>query len=77
MVVHSQEGQNKAENMVETSCRKEREKIEKALKALSAEEFLCPHDAKSALKRCFNKSKFYEVLEGRMEGHPVNEYLCS
>lgn len=67
MVVHSQERQNKAENMVEVRCKKEREKIEKALKTLSVEEFLCPHDAKSALKRCFNKSKFYEVLEGTIE----------
>ena len=67
MVVHSKERQNKAENMVEVRCKKEREKIEKALKKLSAEEFLCPHDAKGALKRCFNKSKFYEVLEGTIE----------
>ena len=67
IVVHSEERQNKAENSVESMCKKEREKIEKALKKLSAEEFSCPHDARGALKRCFGKSKFYEVLEGTIE----------
>ena len=67
IVVHSQERQNKAERSVAAMCKKELEKIEKALKKLSAEEFLCPHDARRALKRCFSKSKFYEVLEKEIE----------
>jgi transposase len=67
IVIHSEERQNKAENSIEAICKKEREKIEKALKKLSKEEFLCPHDARGALKRCFGKSKFYEVLEVSIE----------
>jgi transposase len=67
IVVHSEERQNKAENSVEAMCKKEREKTEKALKKLSAEEFSCPHDARGSLKRCFDKNKFYEVLEGTIE----------
>ena len=83
IVVHSEERQNKAENSIATMCKKEREKIEKALKKLSAEEFSCPHDARGALKRCFSKSKFYDVLEGAIEkqkkykskGRPKQESL--
>lgn len=67
IVVHSEERQNKAEKSVATMSKKELEKIEKALKKLSAEEFLCPHDAKRALKRCCSNSKFYEVLEGEIK----------
>jgi transposase len=67
MDVYSQERQKKAKNIVEVRCKKEREKMEKALKKLSTEEFLCPDDAKGALKRCFSKSKFYEILEGTIE----------
>ena len=67
IVVHSEERQNKAENSVEARCKKEREKIEKALKKLSVEEFSCPDDARASLKRCFAKCKFYEVLEGTIE----------
>lgn len=67
IVVYSEERRNKAENSVEAMCKKEREKNEKALKKLSAEEFSCPHDARGALKRYFCKSKFYEVLEGTIE----------
>jgi transposase len=67
IVVHSEERQEKAEKSIEAMCQKEREKIEKALKQLSVEEFSCPHDARGALKRCFSKSKFYEVVEGAIE----------
>lgn len=67
IVVYSEERQHKAEKSVSTMCKKEREKIEKALKKLCAEEFSCPHDARAALKRCFSKSKFHEVLEGTIE----------
>ena len=67
IVVHSEERQNKAEKSVSAMCEKELEQIEKALKKLCAEEFSCPYDAKGALKRCFSKSKFYEVLEGAIE----------
>lgn len=67
IVVHSEERQEKAEKSIEAVCKKEREKIEKALKQLSAEEFSCPHDARGALKRCFSKVKFYEVVEGAIE----------
>lgn len=67
IVVHSEERQNKAERSVSAMCKKELEKIDKALKKLSVEEFSCPHDAKGALKRCFSNSKFYEVLEEAIE----------
>lgn len=67
IVVHSEERQNKAEKSVSAMCEKEREKIEKALKKLYAEEFSCPCDAQKALKRYFSKSKFYEVIEGKIE----------
>ena len=67
IVVYSEERQNKAEKTVSAMCKKEREKIEKTLKKLCAEEFSCPHDAKRALKRCFSKSKFFDVSEGTIE----------
>jgi transposase len=67
IVVYSEERQNKAEKSVSAMYKKEREKIEKALKKLCAEQFSCPHDAKGALKRYFSKSKFYEVLEDTIE----------
>ena len=72
IVVHSEERQNKAEKSVSATCKKEKEKIEKALKKLYTEEFSCPCDAKKALKRHFNKSKFYEVLEDRIEEQKSN-----
>ena len=67
IVIHSEERQDKAEKSVEVMYKKELEKIKKTLKKLSAEEFLCPHDARGTLKRYFAKSKFYEVLEGPVE----------
>ena len=73
IVVHSEERQNKAERSLAAMCKKELEKIETALKKLSTEEFLCPYDAKGALKRCFSKSKFYEVLEGEIEEQKKHE----
>jgi hypothetical protein len=60
----SEERQNKAERSIGGMCKKELEKIEEALKKLYTKELLCPYDAKGALKCCFSKSKFYEVLEG-------------
>lgn len=69
MVVYSEERQSKAEKSVSAKCEKEREKIEKDLKKLHAEEFLCPCDAQKALKRHFSKSKFYEVVETGIEEH--------
>jgi transposase len=67
IVVYSEERQNKAEKSVSAMCEKEREKIEKALKKLCTEEFSCANDAQKALKRCFAKSKFHEVLEDGIE----------
>ena len=69
IVVHSEERQYKAEKSVSAKCEKEHEKIEKDLKKLYAEEFACPCDAQKALKRHFNKSKFYEVVENEIEEH--------
>lgn len=67
IVVHSKERQGKAEKSVIAMCEKEREKIEKDLKKLHAEEFSCACDAKKALKRYFNKSKFHDVVESEIE----------
>ena len=39
------------------------------MKKLYAEEFACPCDAQKALKRHFNKSKFYEIVESEIEEH--------
>jgi len=80
-VVYSEERQSKAENSVKAMCKKELEKIEKALKDLSVEEFSCPHDARGALKRCFSGGKFYEIVEEGIEerkkytskGRPTSE----
>ena len=69
IVVHSEERQHKAEKSVTAKCEKEREKIEKDLKKLHAEEFSCACDAQKALKLCFKKSKFYEVVESGIAEH--------
>lgn len=64
IVVYSEERRNKAEKSVEAMRKKEEEKIGQALKKLSAEEFSSPDEARRALKRGFNKSKFHDVSEG-------------
>jgi transposase len=57
----------KAEKSVSAKCEQEREKIEKELKKLYAEEFSCPCDAKKALERHVKKSKFHEVAGSEIE----------
>jgi len=66
IVVYSDERQYKAEKSVSARCEKEKEKIEKALNKLSAEEFSCPCDARKALQRHFTKNKFYDVMESEI-----------
>lgn len=66
IAVHSDERQYKAEKSVSAKCNKEKEKIEKTLNKLCAEEFSCPCDARKALQHHFRKNKFYDVIESEI-----------